>query len=329
MFKGFPYCKISTTKTVNILCLFLFVLLVLYISFLPGHYLFAKEEYASITGKDCQFCHTSPAGGADLSPTGEAFKRGGYKYPIPAESFRDLPLYKRVVRFFFGFLHLVAGIIWLGTIFYVHIIITPRSITRGLPKAEMILGVICIVITSITGIFLTIARLNHFSELFTTKFGIILSAKIFFFLLMVGIATVTITVIRRKMVGDIQSMERRSPHGSIFTHLDLLSFDGRGDKPAYVVEGGDVYDVSKSPLWKDGRHMGKHFAGKDLTQDLKSAPHGREVLEKFEKVGRLWHGPEDASLKPQRVRKAFLFLANSALVISFLILLCIAMWRWG
>jgi uncharacterized membrane protein len=46
-----------------------------------------------------------------------------------------------------------------------------------------------------------------------------------------------------------------------------------------------VIDVSESDLWKGGLHMQRHHAGNDLTSDIKLAPHGLEVLERYPQVG--------------------------------------------
>ena len=68
---------------------------------------------------------------------------------------------------------------------------------------------------------------------------------------------------------------------------ELSVFDGRNGQPAYVAVGGIIYDVSKSPLWENGKHEGAHQAGCDLTTELKSAPHIAAVIERFPSVGRL------------------------------------------
>jgi predicted heme/steroid binding protein len=289
-----------------------------------------SEEFARQTGKDCTACHRSSEGGPNLTPYGEAYQRGGFQYPIPKEAFRILPWYERIVRFVVGYLHLAAGLVWLGTIFYVHVIIKPQTLTQGLPRSELILGWVCIVVTGTTGTLLTISKITKFSQLYTTRFGIILSAKAILFLMMVGIAVMTTFVIQRKLQqkSELQKTDQDHPGGR-FTHTDLLSFDGSSSRPAYVAVDGEVYDVSESPSWKDGRHMAQHFAGRDLSSSLLSAPHGREVLSKFEKMGGLWEGQTEAQPQITSVRKAFFLLAKSALVILFLILFCIAMWRWG
>jgi len=74
---------------------------------------------------------------------------------------------------------------------------------------------------------------------------------------------------------------------SIFTREELEKHNGREGNRSYVAVNGEVYDVSASPMWEDGDHMGQHRAGMDLTEALFSAPHGKEVFEQFQKVGTL------------------------------------------
>ena len=72
----------------------------------------------------------------------------------------------------------------------------------------------------------------------------------------------------------------------IFTKEELAKYDGR-DGISYVACDGQVYDVSRSLLWQKGRHQAAHRAGRDLTEALKGAPHGSEMLKGFPLVGRL------------------------------------------
>lgn len=71
------------------------------------------------------------------------------------------------------------------------------------------------------------------------------------------------------------------------TAEELARYDGQNGQPAYVAVNGIIYDVTASPLWKDGNHVDQHQAGGDLTEELKSAPHVRMVVERFPTVGRL------------------------------------------
>ena len=72
-----------------------------------------------------------------------------------------------------------------------------------------------------------------------------------------------------------------------FTRLELRQYSGSNGAPAYMAYKGKVYDVSSSFLWKGGHHQVLHQAGRDLTDVLKDAPHGPELLERFPVVGQL------------------------------------------
>jgi len=71
------------------------------------------------------------------------------------------------------------------------------------------------------------------------------------------------------------------------TTEELQTHDGREGRKAYVAVAGTIYDVSASPLWTNGDHKGIHKAGYDLTEELKSAPHVRSVIERFPVIGAL------------------------------------------
>ncbi len=83
------------------------------------------------------------------------------------------------------------------------------------------------------------------------------------------------------------SIARKMGGETRFTIEELKEYDGKEGKPAYAVFKGKVYDVSSSPLWKNGIHSGKHSAGVDLTDSILNAPHSEEVLIKFRIVGEL------------------------------------------
>jgi predicted heme/steroid binding protein/uncharacterized membrane protein len=72
-----------------------------------------------------------------------------------------------------------------------------------------------------------------------------------------------------------------------FDPEELKQFNGKDSQPVYVAHGGKVYDLTGSKLWKDGLHMRRHHAGGDLTTDIKAAPHGEEMLDRFPQVGLL------------------------------------------
>ena len=47
-----------------------------------------------------------------------------------------------------------------------------------------------------------------------------------------------------------------------------------------------IYDVSLSRLWRKRTHY-EHWAGQDLTDELKDAPHTANVFLKFKIVGKI------------------------------------------
>ncbi len=61
----------------------------------------------------------------------------------------------------------------------------------------------------------------------------------------------------------------------------LALSDGQKGNPTHVAVHDKVYDLTESEKWKDGVHMARHKAGRDLTRDMKAAPHGMEVFKNF------------------------------------------------
>jgi predicted heme/steroid binding protein len=68
---------------------------------------------------------------------------------------------------------------------------------------------------------------------------------------------------------------------------ELIQNDGKNGKPAWLAYQGKVYDVTDSSFWMEGEHMGMHSAGKDLTEDIEMAPHGKEKFADLKVVGDL------------------------------------------
>lgn len=72
----------------------------------------------------------------------------------------------------------------------------------------------------------------------------------------------------------------------VYSKQQLALRNGQ-DKPEIWVAFQDmIYDVSKSRLWRNGKHY-EHWAGQDLTAELADAPHTEKVFEKFEIIGKL------------------------------------------
>ncbi len=286
----------------------------------------AKEEYARRTGQGCIFCHQESTGGP-LKTAGFAYIRNGYRFPISSsvleKAERLQQPWHKTLRFIIGYLHLLAAVIFFGAIFYIHIFVRPTRLSGGIPKAERMLGLSCMGLLTLTGIYLTWARMDRWEQFWDNTFGLMLAIKIALFILMIAIAMVAIIFVHRKMKAEIQPPS--SPE--TITRENLSRFDGAEGRPAYFVHAGQLYDASQSPKWKAGRHFGKHTAGADLTEALKGAPHGVEVLERIRHLGPMATGASGPE-KLTPARKTFVVLAYINLALIFLILACISVWRW-
>lgn len=71
------------------------------------------------------------------------------------------------------------------------------------------------------------------------------------------------------------------------TKQELEENNGKNGKAAYIAYKGKVYEVTQSSFWMDGEHLGMHYAGKDLTEELEMAPHTEETLQRVKLVGEL------------------------------------------
>jgi len=71
-----------------------------------------------------------------------------------------------------------------------------------------------------------------------------------------------------------------------YTRAQLALRNGQDRPEIWVALRGIIYGVSRSRLWLKGKHY-EHWAGHDLTDELKDAPPTEFVFDKFEPVGRL------------------------------------------
>ncbi len=71
---------------------------------------------------------------------------------------------------------------------------------------------------------------------------------------------------------------------AVYSKQQLALRNGQDRPEIWVAYQGKIYDVSKSRLWRNGKHY-EHWAGQDLTAELSEAPHTESVFEKMEIVG--------------------------------------------
>lgn len=77
-----------------------------------------------------------------------------------------------------------------------------------------------------------------------------------------------------------------TPALPLITRKQLALRNGQDKPEVWVACHGLVYDVTASRLWRAGKHY-EHWAGQDLTDELKDAPHTAKVFERFTVIGKL------------------------------------------
>ena len=292
----------------------------------------ATVDYARQTGQPCSTCHTRPEGGGELTAVGTAYARGGYQWPIPEgvslEAYTPSNL-ARTLKLIVGYVHLTTTVIWFGTIFYIHVVVRPQQLTTGIPRTEGIIGWVSIAIMLVTGTALTVFRYLEVGSVFTGAFGTVFIIKLAQFGVMVTLAFVATVVLSRRLRQDKRPSAPPSPAPEEITPETLPSFDGKEGHRAVAAVGGRLYDVTDSRLWREGVHVRKHHAGQDLTEALKGAPHGEEVLERVPMIGDLKAALTKGGPRRPPAQRAFLAFTYVNLALTFGILLCVAWWKWG
>jgi predicted heme/steroid binding protein/uncharacterized membrane protein len=224
-----------------------------------------------------------------------------------------------------GYIHFLTAIFWFGTILYVHLILKPAYAAGGLPRGELRVGIVSMIVMGVTGSILSYYRVSSLDTLFHTRFGILLFIKVCLYLVMVISALFVITVIGPRLKARRKESSIPDMTGEL-TLEDLAAFDGKDGRPAYFAYEGKIYDATQSKLWKQGIHMGRHNAGNDLTEALSLAPHGREKVTSMTALGELIvSGPRKVPLH----ERVFFFMAHMNLAIVFIITLILSLWRWG
>jgi len=280
----------------------------------------ATEEYAKQTGQACIVCHLDPGGGGELTAAGKTFAD-----TRQARTERhDTGMFVKGVRLAIGYIHFLTAIFWFGTILYVHLILKPAYAASGLPRGELRVGIISMIVMGVSGSILTFYRVTSSDTLFHTRFGILLLCKVSLYLVMVISALFVITVIGPRLKAKRKEPSLTDGTGEL-TLDDLASYDGKEGRPAWFAFEGKVYDATQSKLWKQGTHLGRHTAGSDLTEALRLAPHGREKVTALSEAGLLVaSGPRKAPLH----ERVFFFMAHMNLAIVFMIILILSLWRW-
>ena len=281
----------------------------------------ATEEFAKQTGHVCSYCHLDPMGGGELTVAGKAY--AATRHALTVQPQQGLPT--KLFRLVIGYLHFLTAIFWFGTILYVHLILKPAYAAGGLPRGELRVGIISMLVIGITGTILTWYRVISLDMLIHTRFGILLVVKICLYLVMILSAMFVITVIGPQLKAKRKEPTVTNITGDM-TQDELAACDGKDGRPTYFAFEGKIYDATQSKLWKNGVHMGRHQAGSNLTGALLQAPHGADKVTAMAAVGNLLvTGPRKTPLH----ERVFYFMAYMNLMMVFCIVLILSLWRWG
>lgn len=281
----------------------------------------ATEKYAEATQSECKVCHVDPLGGGELTQIGEGYYLS--VSPIPEQTSSTKNSIWRIFRIIVGYIHIVTAFMWFGTILYVHLVLKPAYASKGLPRGEVKVGLVSMVIIAITGTILTYYKVPSFGLLLSSQFGILLLIKILIFSVMVISALFVVLVIGPKLKKKIVINPSKS---GTLTLAELANFDGKDGRSAYFAYKGKIYDVTQSKLWRGGNHMKRHQAGVDLTDILPQAPHGEEKILSLPEIGPL--SMQEEKSHSEVFKKVFYFMAYMNLGLVFVISLILALWRW-
>lgn len=270
----------------------------------------ATDVYAEKTGKPCGECHLDASGGSTLTPSGAAFLANGHLWPAKAEPGTPARSAPRPLKLLLGFIHLLAGFMWIGTILYVHLVLKPKYAVGGLPKTELRLAWVSIALIGLTGVPLTMMRYPSHADLFATRSGLMLMVKISIYLFLVFSAAYVTLVLNSRLKKHRAGWQVN---------------DGRDGRPAWVKVGDLLYDVTESKRWANGGHFGRHQAGMDMTDALKGAPHGPEKLKDFPSFSLTGK----ALSNENRAVSTLYVMAYVNLFAALGVILVIAVWRWG
>jgi predicted heme/steroid binding protein len=284
----------------------------------------ARPEFARLTGNPCSACHVSPQGGGPLKPEGVEFKKKLNSLDIQIDQKLRISTGQRLLHLALYLVHIPFGVAWAGLFLYTFApsLRTPRVIIPSGPYARQILYGMIVVL--ITGPLMVAVKMKMTPGLFATAFGILLLVKIAAAVALTAATAALLWHTRVVLAKRYRRLAKSLDAGNTLelTPGDLLLFDGSDKRKALFAMAGRVYDVTGRSLWRRGIHPGGHHAGRDLTDDITKAPHGKDVFERISPAGRMITPESPGSGGP------FSWAVRLGFAASGVILLVVVLWRW-
>ena len=278
----------------------------------------ATEEYARDSGEKCIACHENSEGGGKLNLEGQLY----LNRILRAEAEKPpRSMFQPWLRIGIGFLHILAGVFWVGSMLFIFLVSKNPYAARGPVRNEIRYGIITILITGSTGLYLWVQAGSAPED----PVGGMFTLKIWLYLLMV-LLTITFYGLVIPQLRKKAAPASDRPVGRAIAKKDLRLFDGRYNRPAYVGYKGKIYNVTPSRYWSNGEHFFRHYAGQDLTASLEDAPHGEENILRMPLAGELMD--QQKIYAHWRITLAFYFVMLAILLCGISILFIIAIAQW-
>ncbi len=271
----------------------------------------ASQHITDQTGKKCEYCHVGQPDLLTFTAEGEQFVKNYNLLPkkrvLDAVSFRGA-LLKKIRRVLLA-VHAVAATALLGSVIFIGLAAIPRVEEHDVPPATSRFLWLSLTLAGIGGGALLPFTIGQNDGLWTTAMGAYLVIKMVLFaslfaLMAFAAATAAKAGQARKQVEGDMCAKDLAGRFTKFSPADLKMFTGRHGWRALIAFKGKVYDVTENERWKYGVHFGKHSAGRDMTDEIKGAPHSESALANVSAVGEYDpHSKQSGAVSLQELKK--------------------------
>jgi predicted heme/steroid binding protein len=252
----------------------------------------ASQHFTDDTGKKCEYCHIGPPDTLVFTPEGERFVNNYYQLSqkaAPDPSSIKSAFLRKIRRLLLS-VHAVAATAFLGAVMFIGIAATPRVEEAEAPKAMWKFLWISLAAAGICGAALFPFTIAQNEKLWGSSLGAYLTIKVSLYaalVLLIAVAARTahkVGLIRKRVEEELCA---KSASGGFvkFSPADLRMFNGRQGRRCLIAFKGKVYDATGNRHWEYGIHFSRHSAGRDLTEEIKGAPHSAKVIDSLPVAG--------------------------------------------